>query len=183
MSLVGLKLLFADIHRHGLVALGARQCQPHGLVKELESLDFVNGFLRTVRILKDDKSLTLGLEVLLGNNIDNIAKLGKDGSQSLGNRLDLDAFFKVLDVDTIGMSANNLHAACRVCNDTHVEMGGAEAILMKVFCVQQTVTSVGWCLGGGGRGGRASHGKHFAALASRPTPAFALTGLMDTSCV
>jgi hypothetical protein len=45
----------------GGIAAGSGQSEVHGLLKQLEPLHLLNGLERRLWLLKDDKSLTLGL--------------------------------------------------------------------------------------------------------------------------
>jgi hypothetical protein len=96
---VRVKLLLVPSLQHGGIAPRASQGNLHRLVEELEALHLVNGGQRRLRIVEDDEGLTLGLEVRLGYNVNDIAKLGKYCAQRLFERLRLDAFFEVAYVD------------------------------------------------------------------------------------
>jgi hypothetical protein len=72
-------LLVARLHHRG-IASGARQCELHRLVEELKAMDVLDGGLRRLGLVKDDKSLTLGLQVCLGHDVNHVAILGKDGA-------------------------------------------------------------------------------------------------------
>jgi len=97
-ALVGVKLVLVARLQHGGIAAGAGQGELHGLVKELEALDVVDGGEGGLGGVEDNKGLALGLEVRLGDNVNHVAILGKDGAQGLLERLGLDALLEVADV-------------------------------------------------------------------------------------
>lgn len=129
VSLVRFKFFLAAVHLDSLVASAARQCDLDGLVEELEPINLLNSASCAFGIIEDDEGLALGLQVLLSHDIDDVAKLREHCPQGFRQSLELDALFQVLYIDTTDQSANDLHVACRVCNDTHVEIGVSEAIL------------------------------------------------------
>ena len=85
---------------HGGIAARAGQCQHHGLVEDDEPLRLLDGRLCRRGILVHDKRLALCAQVRLGHNVDNGAKLGKDGFQGGAQRLGLHALLQVAHVDT-----------------------------------------------------------------------------------
>lgn len=89
--LVRLELLGRAVQLNRLVAARLGHGHAHGLVKQREAVDLVDGLLGLGRRGKDDKRLALGLEVRLDDDVDDLAKLGEDGAQRLGQRLGLDA--------------------------------------------------------------------------------------------
>lgn len=96
---MGIKLvLIAGLH-HGGIAAGASHRDLHRLVEELEALDVLDGSLGSLGRVENDKGLALGLEVCLGDDIDHVAILGKDGAQGLLEWLGLDALLQVTDVN------------------------------------------------------------------------------------
>lgn len=101
VSLVCLELFLAAFQGHGLVTSSSRQRNSHGLVEQREALSFLHGSARAFWIVKDDEGLTFRLQILLRDDIDNIAKLGEYGSQGFCERLNLDALFEILNVDPI----------------------------------------------------------------------------------
>lgn len=129
VSFVSFKFFLTAIHLDSLVASAARQRDLHRLAEELESINLLNSASCAFGIIENDESLTLGLQILLGNDIDDVAELREYCPQGIRQSLELDALFQVLYIDTIDQSADDLHVACRVCNDTHVEIGVSEAIL------------------------------------------------------
>ncbi len=95
---MGVKLVLVARLEHGGIAAGAGQGELHGLVEELEALDVVDGGEGGLGGVEDDKSLALGLEVRLGDDVNHVAILGEDGAQGLFKRLGLDALLEVADV-------------------------------------------------------------------------------------
>lgn len=101
VSFVSLKLFLATVQGHGLVTTGSCERDSHGLVEQLEPLDFFNGIARAFCIIENDESLSFGLQILLDDNIDDIAKFGKQGSQGFSERFKLNALFQILDVNPV----------------------------------------------------------------------------------
>lgn len=100
-ALVCVKLvLVARLEDRG-VAPGPRQRQVHGLLEQLEALDLVDSGLGGFRLVEDDKGLALGLEVGLGDDVDDVAVLGEDGAQGLLENVGLNALFEVAHVDAV----------------------------------------------------------------------------------
>jgi hypothetical protein len=99
-ALVVLKLLVVAGALDGGVAAGAGQGDLHGLLEQLEALDLLDGALGGVGAVKDDKGLALGLQVRLGDNVDDGAILGEDGLERGTQRLGLDALLEVAHVHT-----------------------------------------------------------------------------------
>lgn len=91
-------LLVASLH-HGGIAPGARQRKMHWLLEELEALDVLDGCLRRLGAVEDDKGLALGLEVRLGHDVNHVAIFGKDGAERFLERFRLDALLEVAYVD------------------------------------------------------------------------------------
>lgn len=98
-ALVRVKLLRASSTQHCGVAPGACQCDLHRLLEELKALDLLDGGVRRLGFVEDDKGLTFGLKICLGYNVNHIAKLGKDGAQCLLEPFGFDAFLQVADVN------------------------------------------------------------------------------------
>ncbi len=101
MLLVRLELLGRAVGRDRRVTARLGYGQAHGLVKQREAVDLVDGLLGARRRVEHDKRLALGLEVRLGDDVDDLAELGKDGAQGGRQGLGLGALLEVLDVDTV----------------------------------------------------------------------------------
>lgn len=113
-ALVRVKLfLVARLEDRG-IAPGPRQRQVHGLLEQLEALDLVDSGLGGFRLVEDDKGLALGLEVGLGDDVDDVAVLGEDGAQGLLEDVGLDALFEVAHVDAVGGGARVWSVGCSV---------------------------------------------------------------------
>ena len=84
------------------IAASARQCEVHGFIEELEALKFLDRLESRVLGVEHDKSLTLGLQVLLCNDINDISILGEERLEHLLERLWFDALFEVAHVDSVG---------------------------------------------------------------------------------
>ena len=71
----------------------------HGLVEQLETLDLLDSLDGRLGLLEDDESLPFGLQVGLGDDVDDVAVLGEDGSQGGFQNIGLDALFKIAHID------------------------------------------------------------------------------------
>lgn len=98
-----LKLVVVPCSLDGGIASGPGQCDLHWLLEELEPLDLFDGLDGGLGVVEDHKCLALGLQVLLGDNVDDISIFGEDGLERLSERLRLDALLQVADVDTACM--------------------------------------------------------------------------------
>lgn len=94
------KLLLVASLNNGSVAPRPRQGHHHGLLKQLEALEIVDGSLSRLGLVKDHKGLALGLEVGLGDDINDISVLGEDGAQGLLEGLWLDALLEIAYIDS-----------------------------------------------------------------------------------
>lgn len=83
------------------VASGAGEGELHGLVEEVEALDFLYGLQGGLGLLEDDEGLALSLQVGLGDDVDDGAVLGEDGVEGGLERLRLDALLEVAHVNTV----------------------------------------------------------------------------------
>lgn len=81
------------------IAPRLRIIQHHRLLKQLEAIHLLNGASRCLDTVEDDKRLPLGLQVLLGDYLDDVAIFLEDLLQSFLQLVDLDAFFEVADLD------------------------------------------------------------------------------------
>lgn len=97
--LVLLKLVLVPIANHGRIALGPGDGEVHGLVPELEALDVLDGLGDGFGVVVDDKGLALGLEVLLGHDVNDVAIVGEDDLERVDQVGELDALLEVPHVD------------------------------------------------------------------------------------
>ena len=100
-----LELVLVACALHRGVAPGPGPSDVHGLVKELEAVGLVNGLLGRLGLLEDDESLALGLQVGLGDDVDNGSILGEDSLQRGLQRLGLDALLEVAHINTVRAGA------------------------------------------------------------------------------
>jgi hypothetical protein len=142
-ALVRVKLVLVAGLEDGGVAPGSGQRQVHGLLEQLEALDLVDGGLGGLGLVEDDKGLALGLEVGLGDDVDDVAILGEDGAQGFLEDVGLDALFEVAHVNAVGGGqvwsvARPGHRGGHAlyvseCNDTYVAMGGCAMVSSSWF--------------------------------------------------
>ena len=125
MPFVCIKLFLIASQLDALVTPRARHGDSHGLPEELEALNLGDSLLGVLWLLEDNECLALALDIFLGDDIRDGTELGEDGSEGLGQRLELDALFQILDVDPMSRSAH-IAGTCRVCNDTYVATGDSE---------------------------------------------------------
>lgn len=72
--------------------------QAHLLAEQVEALEIIDGVLRAVDIVVDDKGLALALEALFGDDVDDGAELVEEAVQGFDQGRDLDALVEVADV-------------------------------------------------------------------------------------
>jgi len=96
---VRFKLFLCALFFNTGIALCLCKVTAHLLVEQLEAIHLVNGILRRLDAVEDDKCLPLSLQTLFRYNVDYVAVFRKDFAQRLDQGLDLDALFEVLDVD------------------------------------------------------------------------------------
>lgn len=99
-ALVLVKLLLVASLNNRSVAPRPRQGHHHGLLEQLEALEFIDGSLSRLGFVKDHKGLALGLEVGLGDDINHIAVFGEDGAQGVLEGLWLDALLEIAYIDS-----------------------------------------------------------------------------------
>lgn len=87
MPLVRLVLFAASFGLHRLVASCPSHSNSQWLVEELEALHLINGGLGAGRVIVDDEGLPLGLEVLLRDDFNHIAKFREDCLEGARERL------------------------------------------------------------------------------------------------
>lgn len=98
---MGIKLLLVAGLFNGGITSSAGKGDLHGLLEQLEPLDFFDSREGGLGLVENNKCLALGLEVGLNNDIDHIAVLGEDGNEGFLERFGLDALFEVAHVDTM----------------------------------------------------------------------------------
>jgi hypothetical protein len=81
------------------IAPCSRKRKLHRLVEELEALYFFDSSDGRLVSLEYDECLTLSLQVGLGDNFDDVAIFGENRVERLLERLWLDAFLEVADVN------------------------------------------------------------------------------------
>lgn len=92
-------LVLERLHRR--VTLGPRQGDLDRLVEEVEAIGLVDRLERGLGAVVDDEGLTLGLEVRLGDDVDDVAELGEDGVEGGLERLRLDALLEIPHVHAV----------------------------------------------------------------------------------
>lgn len=101
MLFVSFKFFRSAVEGYSLIASAASKSCLDGFPEKLEAIRPVDCILSALRVVEDNKSLTLGLEVFFGDNVDNGSEFAENDSQGLSKRFELDALLEVLDIDTI----------------------------------------------------------------------------------
>lgn len=91
-------------------------------------MDLLDRVLRALRLVEDNERLAPALDVVLGDDLDDISELFEDGPQGGVEGLGLDSLFEIPDVDAVRLVSEVRHRDVSECNDTHVQMG-SEAIM------------------------------------------------------
>ena len=94
-----LKILLLSFPLHGSITLSFRIVKHHRLREEFKALDFLYSSFRGFHSIKDDKRLTLGFEIFLRNEVDDVAIFRKYFGERFFELVWFYAFFKVLDLD------------------------------------------------------------------------------------
>jgi hypothetical protein len=98
-ALMALKLLFISSTLDMSITPRLRKRQLHRLIKQLKTLNFIDGLLRTLNSIKYNKSLSLSLQVCLRDDVDDFSIFGKELRQGFLELIYLDALFEIADVD------------------------------------------------------------------------------------
>lgn len=77
-----LKFLFISLSLDSSITPRLCKVKRHGLAKELETVDFVNGVLGTLHLVEDYEGLASALQATFCDNVDNVAIFAKDLTQS-----------------------------------------------------------------------------------------------------
>jgi hypothetical protein len=93
-----LESLLAIFFLNSLVGAGFGEGEGHGFLEEIKALQRIDGILRGIDRVEDDECLTFRFEVLLGDNVDDVAEFAKDVAERGGQGGDFDAFVEVADL-------------------------------------------------------------------------------------
>lgn len=100
--LVLLKLILGSELLHCRIAPGPGQRHLHGLLEQVEAVGLLCRLLGRLGVVKDNKGLTFRLQVGLGDDVDDIAKLGEELAEGILEGVDFDALLEVPHVDAGG---------------------------------------------------------------------------------
>lgn len=78
-----LELLVRAVEFNGSVARAARQGELHRFAKNVEAISSFYRLVSVMRVVENYKSLTFGLEIRFGYDINHIAELREDNSQGI----------------------------------------------------------------------------------------------------
>ena len=95
MTLVLLQLIFRSLSLHRSIASRLGKVERHGLAKELETVDFINGVFRALCLVKHDESLSSALQAAFRDNVYNVAIFTKDLAKRFDEGWDLDALLEI----------------------------------------------------------------------------------------
>ena len=141
-SFVKFKIVFSALPEHGRIALRFRVVEDHRFVEQLEPLDLLYCPFSGLHFIEDDESLTLGFDIFLGYQVDDVAIFGENFTQGLLELVDLDMFLKVLNLS--GMSVAEVEIACVIKLHRFCKMSAVD-----ILCSKASRTYVGF---GGFRG-------------------------------
>lgn len=98
LLLVRLQALLSVLPLHSLVRPRLCKVQAHLLSEEVEALKVVDRILRAVHVVVNDESLSLALQTLLRDNLNNIAEVVEESMQRVDQGRDLDVLVEVADL-------------------------------------------------------------------------------------
>lgn len=98
LLLVCLQTLLAVLPLHSGIRSRLCKVQAHLLSEEIEALEVINRILRAVHIVVNDESLSLALQTLLCDNVDNGAEFIEKSMERVDQGRDLDALVEVADL-------------------------------------------------------------------------------------
>jgi len=135
-----------SLHRHVRPRLG--KVEMHLLVEDVEPLQFIDRILRRVDRVVDNEGLPLRLDILLRDDVDDVAILGEDLAERLDQKWDFRALVEVADLARV-VSGLNARGVCRVQSSYVDPIGavscGSETLRLFVRCAMYE-RCAGWCL-------------------------------------
>lgn len=99
-SLVLLEFFLCAFSADSRVAFCFCKLAIHLLAEQIKTAEFVDGILRRLLAVVDDKGLAFALQALFRNDVDNVTIFGEDLAQGVNKRLNLDSLIEIFDVDT-----------------------------------------------------------------------------------
>jgi hypothetical protein len=93
-----LEILLGSLQPHQRIARHTRVLEHEGFVEQLEALDIVDGALRGLDAVEDDKGLALALEAALGHHVQHGAELAEERVECRHECFRLDALVDVADL-------------------------------------------------------------------------------------
>jgi len=98
LLLVCLQTLLAVLSLHSGIRSCLCEVQAHLLSEEIEALEVINRILRAVHIVVNNERLSLALQTLLCDNVDNGAEFVEESVERVDQGRDLDALIEVADL-------------------------------------------------------------------------------------
>lgn len=95
LLLVRLQALLSVLPLYSFIRPRLCKVQAHLLSEQVEALQLVDRVLRAVHVVVDDEGLSLALETLLRDNLDNVAELIEKSVERLDQGRDLDVLVEV----------------------------------------------------------------------------------------
>lgn len=93
-----LKLLGSPLAHNRCIAPRLCEIQHHGFPQQIETVYLLDGARGGFDVVKHNKRLPFRLQVLLGDDVDDLAIFGEDRAERLLQLVDLDSFFEVADL-------------------------------------------------------------------------------------
>ena len=101
MSLVCLQRLISILFSHGGIRPGPRIRKLHRLPEQVEVLQNLDRFGRLVRGLEDHKGLPFGFHILLGDDVEDSARVAEGVAEFFDEARDFDFLVEVADLDQL----------------------------------------------------------------------------------
>lgn len=95
---MSIKFLRTSLSQDRRIAPRLRIIQHHRLLEQFEAIHLLDGASCRINRVKDNERLALGLQVFLGDYLDDGTIFLEDLLQSFFQLVDLDAFFKIADL-------------------------------------------------------------------------------------
>lgn len=83
MTLVQFKFVFGPLSLDSGITPRLCKVERHGLAKQLETVDLINGILRALNLVENDKGLTSALQAAFGDNVYNVSIFAEDFAECL----------------------------------------------------------------------------------------------------
>lgn len=99
---MNLQLVSPSLAQNRRVTARLRIIQNHRLLKQVKAIDLLNSVRGGVHAVEDDERLALGLQVRLGDDLEDVAIFGEDLFEGFLELVDLYPFFEVANLLQLG---------------------------------------------------------------------------------